>query len=261
MPHRILIAPTVEPLDLTEIKQQLRIAHDAEDSLLLGYLTSARQLWEELAGRALVAQTIEMTQGSWDQGIGITLPVSPAISVQSIAYVDSQGIPQVVLATDYLLDTIVEPNRITLQYGKSWPTARWQPNAVTVTYTAGYCTPFTVDPVTNLLTLSGRAPVTGERVRLSCSGGTFPSPLRPTFDYYVVGATGLTCQLALAPGGPEIDIQSQGFGLYFIGVVPQPILNEIKLWAGDQYEGREGAAFQAPRLQLSRGYRLHGAQG
>lgn len=266
MPHMVTIAPAVEPIHLDDIKRQLRIPHDAEDTLLRGYLTAARQLWEETAGRAIVAQTIvvaterfPLSVYGWDLRGGFVLPRSPAIAVQSIGYVDGQGVDQILAANQYLLDTFVAPHQIIPRYGISWPTARCQPNAVTITYTAGYLTPFIADIETNILTLLGRAPVDGERTRVSNSGGSPPTPLLLNTDYWIVQSSGQTCGVSLTQGGAPIDLQGQGPGTHFLGEAPQPILNEIKLWTGDLYDAREAAQSHTPRLLLSRNYRLYGA--
>lgn len=257
MPSRVAIPPTVEPLDLEEIKAQLRIQHDSEDVLLSGYLTSCRQAWEQIAARALVAQTVILTYDYFPL-CPMILPYSPAISISSITYVDLNGATQTVDNSTYLLDTFTEPNRVVLAYGASWPPVRCQPNAVQVTYTAGYATPLSANATTDVVTFRGRAPVNDERVRLWNSGGSLPGGLLAQTDYYVVQASGQTCQLALTQGGSAVDLINTGSGLHFVGEIPRPILDELKLWVGNRYEQREAVAAQPLRLLLSQNYRLYG---
>jgi hypothetical protein len=72
-------------------------------------------------------------------GEEILLPCGPVQSVTSVVYVDTAGVSQtLVVTTDYVVDTSAEPARIYPAYGCSWPSARSQPNAITVTYVAGY---------------------------------------------------------------------------------------------------------------------------
>lgn len=271
MPYGVITPPAVEPLHLNEVKAQLRIQYDSEDVLLAGFLTSARQTWEEIAGRALVAQTIMValpqfpgcyeSYAEWMEGQGaLVLPRSPAYTVSSLTYVDSDGVTQTVSASDYSLDTFLEPNRVMLGYGKSWPSARYQPNSVRVTYLAGYATPFTVtDLNNNLITFAGRAPIANEVLRLWNSGGSLPNGLSVNIDYYVVNVSNQTCKLSLTSGGSAIDLTDVGEGLHYAGEIPRPILNELVLWVGDLNNNREGAAVQTPKLRLSRQYRLYGA--
>lgn len=72
-------------------------------------------------------------------GDEILLPVGPVQSVTSVVYVDTAGVSQtLVVTTDYVVDTSSEPARIYPAYSCSWPSARAQRNAITVTYVAGY---------------------------------------------------------------------------------------------------------------------------
>jgi hypothetical protein len=163
-------------------------------------------------------------------------------------------------SADYLLDTYLEPNRIVLAYGKCWPSARYQPNSVQVTYKAGYATPFTITDLTNnIVTFAGRTPVANEVLGLWNSGGSLPNGLSPLTDYYVVNVSGQTCKLSLTSGGSAIDITDTGEGLHYAGEIPRPILNELVLWVGDLNNNREGAAIHAPKFVLSQQYRLYGA--
>lgn len=270
MNYRLTTPPTTEPLHLDEVKAQLRIQYTSEDTLLAGFLTAARQQWEEVAGRALVAQTLVVTldqfpcvapaYAAWMEGENaILLPRSPALAVASITYVDSDGATQTVPTTDYLLDSYLEPNRVILAYGKSWPSARYQPNSVQVTYQAGYATPFTA-ATSDVLTFAGRSPVANEVLRVWNSGGALPGGLSANTDYYAVNVSGQTCKLSLTSGGSAIDITSTGAGLHFAGEIPRPILTELVLWVGNLNNNREGSAVQALKCMVSQQYRLRGAQ-
>ena len=271
MPYRVITPPAAEPLHLDEVKAQLRIQHDTEDVLLAGFLTSARQQWEEIAGRALIAQTVVVTLAAfpagyqtysdWENGCSaIVLPRSPTLAVSAITYVDSNGDSQTLPSSDYVLDSFIEPNLLLVNYGSSWPSARYQPNSVQITYKTGYSTPFTVTDLTNnIVTFAGRAPVSNEVLRLWNSGGSLPTGLSPLTDYYVVNVSGQTCKLSLTSGGTAIDITDAGEGLHYAGEIPRPILNELVLWVGDLNNNREGMAVHAPKFMVSHQYRIYGA--
>ena len=257
MPFRVSTAPTVEPLSLAELKALLRVDHDVDDVLLSGLLTSCRQQLESILGRALVAQTVTINRDYFPV-YEICLPRSPALSVSSITYVDSNGTTQTLSSSIYSLDTVSEPNEIVLAYGQVWPTARYQRNSVTATYKAGYATPFTA-ATTDVLTFAGRAPVGGEVVRVWNSGGALPSGLAASTDYYVINASGQTCKLSLTDGGSAVDITNTGSGLHYAGEIPRAILTELALWVGDSYNNREGQAMPMRKITVAGEHRLWGA--
>jgi len=61
------------------------------------------------------------------------------VSVGSIQYVDTDGATQTLAATEYTVDaTQRAPGRIVEAFDKSWPDTRVTPNAVTVTFDAGF---------------------------------------------------------------------------------------------------------------------------
>lgn len=259
MPFRVSTAPTAEPFYLAELKALLRVDHDVDDALLSSLLTSCRQQLESVLGRALVAQTVTINRDEFPIA-EFCLPRSPALSVSSITYVDSAGATQTVATTVYTLDTATEPNEIVLAYGQVWPTARFQRNSVTVTYKAGYATSFTAD-TTDVLTLAGRVPVSGEVVRVWNSGGALPGGLAAATDYYMVNVSGQTCKLSLTSGGSAVDITNAGSGLHWAGEIPRPILTEIALWVGDSYNNREGQAMPTRKVSVATEHRLWGAYG
>ena len=270
MPFRITTPPAAEPLHLDEVKAHSRIQHASEDTLVSRFLRAARMDLEEILGRALVTQTLTLALDAFPFSCGayaawaesesaILLPRSPAIAVSAVTYLDPDGVTQTLAASNYLLDTFMEPNRILPAYGVSWPSTRTQVNAVQITYTAGYATPFTVNTGSDVCTFLGRAPVANEVLRLRNSGGALPGGLSENIDYYAVNVSGLTCKLSLTSGGSAIDITSAGTGTHYAGEIPEAILDELKLWVGNAFENREAAVSHRPQILVSQNYRLRGA--
>lgn len=98
-------------------------------------------------GRALVTQTwkllLDEFPGSFRFGCNrhgrIALPLPPLQSVTSVKYIDADGVEQTLTAdTDYRVVTDAEPGFVEPLYGKTWPSARDEANAVRITYVAGY---------------------------------------------------------------------------------------------------------------------------
>ena len=171
MPSKIISAPTGEPVTLTEAREHLRIDDTNQDALIHGLITAARQTAETICRRAFVTQqwkavfdrfpraAASIGSLTWESpqwgiapaslpvyqmpfegrtGFEIFLPLPPLISVDSIVYIDPNGATVTMASTDYIVDDVSEPARITPAYGTSWAATRNQTNAVTVTFTCGY---------------------------------------------------------------------------------------------------------------------------
>lgn len=146
-------APSTEPVSRTEAKNHLRVDTTANDSLIDALITAAREYVEMTTGRSLITQTwkfyldqfplSELLFHEWYSYLGIRanriiLPRPPLQSVSSIEYVDSNGNTQTLSSSEYRVDTVSEPPRITEAQDTSWPFTDNVTNAVTITYVAGY---------------------------------------------------------------------------------------------------------------------------
>jgi uncharacterized phiE125 gp8 family phage protein len=128
--------PALEPISLAEARDHLREDGTEQDVLIAGLIAAVRQHQEDTLGLALVSQTHALRLDSFPDEI--ELPRAPVQSVTSIAYVDTAGAAQTLSAVSYTVDIYSTPARIIPAYGLSWPDTRDVPNAVTVTYVAGY---------------------------------------------------------------------------------------------------------------------------
>ena len=134
-----LTQPATEPLSLAEVKLHLRVDADLtdDDTLISALIVAARQQAEHRTGRALVSQ-------QWRLGLeffpddSLELPKPKLISVESITYLDGDGVRQTISAADYEVITDELIGRIIPAYGKSWPSCREHPGSVRVDYTCGY---------------------------------------------------------------------------------------------------------------------------
>lgn len=131
------VRPGNEPVTLFEAKEQLRIDSSDEDELIRGYIQAAREVAETESGNRFVSQTWEIALDEFPADY-IELPMRPLISLDSIAYVDTDGNPQTWSSSNYSVDEHSFRPRITPVYGGSWPDIREIPNAVTITATLGY---------------------------------------------------------------------------------------------------------------------------
>ena len=132
-------AATSEPVTLADVRLHLRIAdadHE-EDAWLAQRIVAGRAAVEDYCGIKLVTQT--WTEYFDRVDYPLRLKHSPAISIASVTYIDSDGTTQTLAATVYELG--VEDGRgiVRLKYDQSWPTdVRTHPDSVIVEYSCGY---------------------------------------------------------------------------------------------------------------------------
>lgn len=132
---KLVTAPTVEPVTLSEVKAQAVIGHDLDDALLSVMISAAREHGESLTGRSWAPKTLEVVLDSFPSG-AIELPASPVTAVLSIKYLDADGVEQTMPDTDYYVDTDSLVGRVVPK--DAWPETVERPNAVRVRYTAGF---------------------------------------------------------------------------------------------------------------------------
>lgn len=133
---KVITPPTEEPITLAEAKANLRVVFDDEDADITRMIRAARQMAEERLNRALMPQVLAFAA---DEFCGpLRVPRPPLRQLNSITYIDADGLPQTMSGTVYVLDDFVEPPMITPAYGVSWPATRAQARAVVVQYQAGY---------------------------------------------------------------------------------------------------------------------------
>lgn len=114
-PPTVTIAPTSEPVSLVEARRQVRVDFDDDDATLTELIATARNHVEKYCSAYLATQTVAVQTDSWCDLAH--LPVRPAQSVTSIAYVDTNGANQTVATTVYEL----RGDAIVLKFGQVWP--------------------------------------------------------------------------------------------------------------------------------------------
>lgn len=113
-------------------------ANTTSDPEIAGMIEAAREWAEGETGRALITQTWRLALDCFPADGIISLPRPNLLTVESITYLDDAGALQTLAADQYDVDTAALPGRVLLAYDCTWPITRAHPNAVTVTYTAGY---------------------------------------------------------------------------------------------------------------------------
>ena len=143
----------VEPVTLSEAKQQCYIPTSDEDStteaLLNSFIKGARKYGENVTWRSLVDKTLELRMDEFPRAYKdsyikrthdlhrniIELPYGPVVSVTSVKYI-LDDTELTVSSDDYTVDTNSTPGRI--EPINFWPNTDDVIDAVRVRYTVGY---------------------------------------------------------------------------------------------------------------------------
>ncbi len=134
--------PTIEPLPLPKVLQQLRLgAEPADLDRLLDAIRGARFSIEQYLHRGLLTQKWRYQQDEWTDEIQLPM-AAPLQSVESVKYFDGAGNQITLDPSMYIVDTMNEPGRILRGPLKVWPILQVdRVLAVEVNYTVGWESP------------------------------------------------------------------------------------------------------------------------
>lgn len=281
-----VVPPYAEPIDLLEVKAQLRIDFTAEDTLIPVYIRTARDWVEQFTGRALCVQQwqwfldgffndwyrpdrwrdwrfvepwqVERQQIWQHANWGVLRPPRPPLmAIDSLGYTDPNGNPQVLTPSQYQMDQVSLPARLLPAFGTAWPSTQAILNAVKILFRAGHIVPITGTSTPNL-NAPNHPYIANQPVRLSNSGGRPPAPLAVATDYFVVNPAPGTVQISATSGGAAIALTDSGVGTTYLGVLPDMFRSALLLIIGALYEERSDSidhventeAFRAAKMLL-----------
>lgn len=237
--------PTAEPIHLDEAKDHLNWVNLAKDSLIESKLRTARRVAEGLTWRSYELKTYKLYLDDFPSD-AIELEPAPVRSVESLEYIDSDGNTQTVSSSDYIVDLISEPARITRKDDFTWPSPDDRTNAVIVTFKAGYEVNFTVNADTETITAVDHWFSDDDIVRARVSGDNdraLPDPLKEKTNYHVINSSGNDLQLANSQGGSAIDLSDDyangNFYLYESPSIPRSDIDGMLLITGHLVGNRE----------------------
>ena len=138
----VVTTPAVsEPVSLADMKEHLKVDISDDDDLITSQIVAARKWIEFYCNRSLPSQTLTAFFDVFPYYyIYMILPQSPVVSVNSIKYIDTDGVEQTWDSSKYKVDTKNSPARVAPAYGESWPSARVEMNALYIEYVAGEST-------------------------------------------------------------------------------------------------------------------------
>lgn len=131
-------APSVDPVTLSEVKAHLRVDGSDEDALIGMITKAAVEHFDGLGilGRAMITQTwaqsFQYTQ-KWER-----LKMTPFQSLVSVEYYDAGNQLQTANLADF--ETRLDGDHVIIgpKVNAAWPSIYSRPDAVKVTYVAGY---------------------------------------------------------------------------------------------------------------------------
>ena len=128
------------PVLLSESRDFLKISHQDEDALIVGYMRAATTACETFTGRKLITQQWQLTLNSWRsegaEGV-IQIPLSPLLSIDKIE-VWTTGNFQIIAPENYLLDSVSYQAKIVPQAGYRWPEPDKDVAGIIITVSAGF---------------------------------------------------------------------------------------------------------------------------
>ncbi len=135
MNFKLISEPAVEPLELSQIKTYHRISGTDQDDVIASLMVAARQVVESHTGRSLITQTWEGVADAWR----VPLALKPSLqTVQSVEYYDLSGDLQTLSSDEYRVFSYGLVGEIHPVDRVSWPMVQTRPDAIKVTFKAGY---------------------------------------------------------------------------------------------------------------------------
>lgn len=131
-----VVTPPAPIVTIDEVRQHLRVDHSDDDAVLTSLIAAAQQAIDGpygWLGIAISEQTLMQTQPVFC-GRYIELSHPPVIGDVVVTYLDSTGAEQTVDPASYS----VVNGRLWLAYGYTFPGVYAAPDAVRITYKAGF---------------------------------------------------------------------------------------------------------------------------
>ena len=118
---------------LDEAKAQCNVTGSAYDAILTSLISVARDYAEGRTGQRIIPATYEIKLDEFPNSEILCIDEYPVLSIESVEYIGSDG--SLKEFTGYVSDT---HGYITRLQSSSWPVAKNQIGAVTITFKAGY---------------------------------------------------------------------------------------------------------------------------
>jgi len=130
--------PAKLPVELSEMKNHLRVTHDLDDSDIRQLIEAARDWVEKPSQLSLITTEWRLTLDSWP-AYPMDLPRSPLQTLDSIKYYDTTNTLQTLASTVYYTASRFGlPAIIGLNSGQAWPATYYRLDAIQINFTVGF---------------------------------------------------------------------------------------------------------------------------
>lgn len=136
MYSKVTEEPEKEPITLVLAKQHLRVDDDNEDELISLLIQVSREMAEKETNRSFITQERVVKLDYFPRCGEIKIPFGPVSEVSEITYFDEAEVEQTLDPSLYYVDLDSDIPRVVIK--DYWPATFDKPNAVSITYTAGY---------------------------------------------------------------------------------------------------------------------------
>lgn len=132
------VATTGDAVTVRDVRDHLYISDDTFDGRLQGMIRAATDYCQRMTKRQFMPASYRLTLDRFPVD-RLELPKAPLRSITTVGYTDTEGSSATVSSTVY---TVVAsdhiPGFVQPAFGEIWPSTRQEPNAVSVTFAAGY---------------------------------------------------------------------------------------------------------------------------
>lgn len=145
LPPELVTAPTVKCVSLADAKAHLRVDDGEEDALIDAAVAAAVQHLDGyggILGRALMRQDWRQTLPFWPASRAVELVLAPVMSIVKVEALPADGGPAVEIASSAyrLVGAASVSPRLLFTLDAALPALACAPDAVAITFTAGYGT-------------------------------------------------------------------------------------------------------------------------
>lgn len=172
-----------------------------EDTLFDSLISAAYAAAEQMTGRAILERTETLVLDRFprrhhahkraDHGMTIELPWTPVQSIDSVQYVDTDGVTQYLDVDSLLFDTRQLFPTLSPQWETKWPDTIDEPESVTITATVGYSDDdMPGDIRAAMLLLIGHLYANRETVTIGSAGIELPMGTSALLSHYRVHRVG-----------------------------------------------------------------------
>lgn len=133
-------APALTPVTLSETKEHLNELTNDNNVAIQSLIEAATAYFDGPNGalsKALIDQTWDLSVDRADANV-ICLPLTPVSSIAAITYFDIDDAVQTLDVNDFRLIGNEDWAYIEPKQGQSWPTTSNRPDAITVSFVAGF---------------------------------------------------------------------------------------------------------------------------